>query len=296
MQFETSIIGISVLLLAGCGGGDTGSAPITQETVTQTPVVTNIQDTRLSLDPAPLDLTCKDYDEYSTSVFRYANNVWNKQAAGSYAYVQCLRQRGSITTKEFGWRWQWPSNSVSVFGYPAIYAGWKPWNGGQSTTPLLPIRIKSITQFKWAYTVETATNGKYNLSTSLWLTSNGSTFKETNSKYVTTEFMIWSSDIDFSPAGTMLGYSIIDSVPFEVWFKPDQVDASNQNTNVWKYVAYRSTVPLSTATLDIKKIVDDAASRGIVNRDDYISSLELGNEVMSGTGETWVKSAVLDIR
>lgn len=281
MQFKITPVVFSILLLVGCGGG--GSGPDS----TTIPVQNN---------PAPKDISCADYFEYSVPPVRYVNNVWNKQAANGYPYVQCIRQQGYSNARQYGWRWQWPINSTTVFSYPAVVMGWKPWNGGQSSVAALPIKINNISKFTWSYDVATASNSKYNLSTSLWLTSNGTTYNNPTSTYITTEFMIWSTGYGFRPAGTLKGYIDIDGTTFEVWHNPAQTDASNQNTNVWKYIAYRAVSPIPTATLDIKKFLNDAVNRGLLDSNEYVSSLEMGNEIMSGIGETWIRSLALDVQ
>jgi len=287
MTVKLTLASLIAIILTACGGGGGNNSN------TIAPTATGLT---LSTDIAPADLSCTDYTEYALINSRYANNVWNKQAAGSYPYVQCIRQRGPLATKELGWRWNWPSNSDTVFGYPEVVIGWKPWNGGKTTNEHLPIKVNAVTKFDFSFDVETATNGKHNLATSMWLTSNGLTYNNPTPTYITTEFMIWTDGFDFQPAGSMLGQTVINGITFEVWYAPVQRDASGQNNNAWKYIAYRATTPHLSTTLDIKQILNDAVGRGIVSPSDYVSNIELGNEVMSGVGETWVKSLTLDVQ
>ena len=43
-------------------------------------------------------------------------------------------------------------------------------------------------------------------------------------------------------------------------------------------------------SLDIKEFLDYLTENGHLPADSYVASVELGNEVMHGTGELWLKS------
>ena len=58
---------------------------------------------------------------------------------------------------------------------------------------------------------------------------------------------------------------MIDGVEFEVWHAPDWGDASGANPHRWRYIAYRSVAPRLTATLNIRRFLDDAIARGLVD-------------------------------
>jgi hypothetical protein len=284
---------LSVIMLASlvaCGGGGGGSPGSDVASPTRLPVNGIV----LSADLAPANLSCTDYVEYDTGNGRLTNNVWNKQAAGTFPYAQCITAKGPLSAKVYGWSWNWPANSGSVFAYPEIVYGWKPWNGGSSNVPTLPIRVSAITTLRFSYDLTVTTNGKHNVSTSMWLTSNGATSNKPDSSHITTEFMIWTDGYDFHPAGNLAAiYTTQTGTQYEVWFDPYQTDASGQNANVWKYVAYRAVVPSLTPTIDLKLILQDAVTRGYVSATDYVSNVELGNEIMSSSGQTWINSISL---
>ena len=290
MSIKYALSATMLAALVACGGGGGGGNVAIDRTVSTTPA----QGIILSADPAPTNLSCTDYAEYDTGNGRLANNVWNKQAVGAFPYTQCITTKGPLSAKIFGWSWNWPANSGSVFAYPEIVYGWKPWNGGTSNVSALPIRVSAITTLRFSYDLTVITNGKHNVSTSMWLTSSGATSNNPDASHITTEFMIWTDGYDFQPAGNLAAiYTTQTGTQYEVWFDAHQTDASNQNTNVWKYVAYRAVVPSLTPTIDLKLILKDAVTRGYVSDSDYVANVELGNEVMSGTGQTWINSISL---
>jgi hypothetical protein len=108
--------------------------------------------------------------------------------------------------------------------------------------------------------------------------------------------MIWTDGYTFTPAGQMIGIAIVDGIQFEVWYARDWGDVSGANSNHWDYVAYRATSPRLSVSLDIKKILEDAVARGVINPTHYVSNIEVGNEILSGAGETWITALSLDVQ
>ena len=99
----------------------------------------------------------------------------------------------------------------------------------------------------------------------------------------------------FEPAGAHVDDIAVDDLKFEVWYAADMGDASGANANRWNHVVYRAVSPQLSESLDIDEFVADAVSRGYVSREHYVSSIEIGNEVMSGSGETWINDLSLEV-
>jgi hypothetical protein len=242
------------------------------------------------------DLSCEDAYAVDTPIGRLTNNVWNKQAAGGAPYKQCLRTRGEEVRREYGWSWDWPVHSTTLLAYPQTIFGWKPWNGGSSSHERLPIRLLDVQSFRLDYSVEIDAHGKHNLATALWLTRSGRTSADPNPADISADVNIWSEGFEFDPLGTKIGEVSIDGTTFEIWHAADMGDASAANSNRWTHVVYRAKVAQHSASLDIKKFLDDALARKLISAEHFVSSIELGNEVMSGSGETWIRSLRLDVR
>jgi hypothetical protein len=242
---------------------------------------------------AAADLGCGDNYTVSTSVGRLSNNVWNKQAAGTFAYRQCIRARGPESARQYGWSWHAPDEGNTFIAFPETVFGWKPWDGGVSNHAKLPVRIDAIGAATWKYEVETKATGKHSLATSMWITRTGKAAAEPNPLDITTDFSIWTDGFGFPPFGTQVDQTTIDGVEFEIWSAPNQGDPKGPH---WNYLAYRSKVKQLAASLDIRTFLDDAIARGLVSSSDHLSSIELGNEVLSGSGETWIKHVSLEVR
>jgi hypothetical protein len=102
--------------------------------------------------------------------------------------------------------------------------------------------------------------------------------------------MIWSETVPSirTPSGTKRADVTIDGVAWEVWVAENW--GAGISNNRWTYVAYRAKTSTPTITYDAKKLLGDAIGRGYVNGAHYISDIELGNEIMAGSGTTWIKS------
>jgi hypothetical protein len=248
-------------------------------------------------DPAPgvREISCADSHEVNTRVGRLTNNVWNKQAIGDAPYRQCIHTRGAAPAEEWGWSWSWPATSRTILAFPQTIFGWKPWNGGESTTNRLPIAIDAIRSLRLTYEVQTKAEGRYILSTALWITRTGATASAPNPADISADINIWMHNSGFDPSGTHVDDVTIDGKKFELWSAADMGDASGANANRWNHLTYRAAGQHMSASLDIKKFIDDAVSRNLVVPKHFVSSIELGNEVMSGSGETWIKELTLDV-
>jgi hypothetical protein len=282
-SLSSLFLGLS-LLAASCGGGgsETVAAPAPGPAPTPS---------------GPQQLGCTDFFTVEVAgLGRLTNNTWNKAAAGSFASTQCLQRQASGGATQYGWTWNWPANSSTVYAYPEIIVGWKPWDGGTSNDARLPARIATLQNFTWSYSLDVATNGKHNIATSLWITRTGATPSAPNPQDIANEMMIWSSGSDFPPGGQQVATVTLGGQSFEVWYARDWGDLSGANPNRWSYIAYRATQASATASLDLKAILDDAVARGYVNPQHYVSNVELGNELMSGSGTTWINSLSLDLR
>jgi len=265
-------------LLSSCGGGGsiTTTTPVSAEVTAKTD-------------------NCKDYAEVPYDFGFLKNNVWNAVSAGGYAWSQCIEQRSVNGATQYGWSWKWPLKvNDTVYGYPQIATGGNAWNGTASKDARFPMKIADTQSIRVSYDLETTSTGGYNTAVSMWLVEGGQLQKSA----IRTEFMIWSTwtPSGFLPGGKKRAEVEIDGRVWEVWAQENWGDASGANSNSWTYIAYRSKLATNSITYDAKKLLADAASRGLTSASYYVSDLELGNEAMGGQGHTWVKSYTLDIQ
>lgn len=250
--------------------------------------------------PDVLTLECADYASVSTPLGRLSNNVWNKQAAGARPWRQCLQRRtGADGEPQYGWLWQWPSGGLptTVRAYPEIVVGTMPWTGGPGNDSRLPRRLADTRRLIVDYDVDTEATGRRNLAASIWLTRTPAVAVPAGLSAIATEIMVWTDAVpaSFVPAGSKRAEVVIDGAAWEVWAAENWGDSAGVHANRWTYVTYRAKAFRRAARYDAMKLIDDAVRRGFVSPDLYIADVELGNEIVSGSGRTWLKRFAVTI-
>ena len=61
------------------------------------------------------------------------------------------------------------------------------------------------------------------------------------------------------------------------------------------YIAFNARSAQLSGSLDLKEFLDYLTESGRLPDDGYVASVELGNEVMHGTGELWLKGYEISI-
>lgn len=214
---------------------------------------------------------------------RYENNVWgSKKAQGKFE--QCLLSREREGRKEIGWTWSWPGFDSSVFAYPEAVVGWKPWSGGSTTHERFPIKVSEIGALSLEYEVETSATGSYNLAPEIWLTAS----PRPDAKSITTEVMFWMDYAEGArPAGSVVDQVELNGVTYELWREPSiGVDANGKG---WQLLSFKSPERQLKGRIDIAALLRHLVTAKLASTSDYVASVEFGNEIMGGTGTTWVR-------
>jgi len=230
---------------------------------------------------------CQPEATQTIGAYRYNNNQWgSKKAKGKPE--QCLLTRQVAGHTEHGWTWSWPGFDASVFAYPEIEFGWKPWSGGKSTDPRLPIKVSELPRLALHYEVETVADGSYDLAPEVWLVNGRGPFAAADPQRITTEVMFWMDYADGArPAGEVIEKTTIDGDEYELW-NADSI-GKDANGKGWRLLSFKSPTIRRKGTLDIRKLLLHLVDSKLVSPDDYLGSVEFGNEVMGGSGTTWVK-------
>lgn len=232
-----------------------------------------------------IETFCEDWQELRSLDFRYQNNVWNKGDITNYE--QCLLKRSVGGKTQYGWRWQWPLASGGVKAYPEVIYGQKPWSSS-STTSDLPRKISSIGELQVNYEVELTVSGTYNLAFEAWVTSSNPPTPET----ITHEIMIWV-DRTFEPQSLnfLVAEVTIDGVTYDLYITPD----FPTTTVGHKYIAFASHPDQLSGTLNVEKFLAYLIDHGHLPSNHYVASVELGNEVIEGKGELWLRNLQINV-
>jgi len=215
---------------------------------------------------------------------QFMNNAWAREKAQG-GFEQCVLRRGVADEAEFGWTWTWPGFEPLGYGFPEIIFGWKPWSDA-STDPRLPIRISDLKELAVRYAVTTESTGKISLAASMWLTKSGQATGP-NPLAIVDEIAIW---LDYpegaNPTGEHTGSLQIEGVAYELWHSPSHGDRGDGQG--WDLYYLKGPNHRLQGTLSLDRFLEALSSKNIVTPDRFVASVEFGNELMSGSGTTWV--------
>jgi len=219
-----------------------------------------------------------------------SNNTWNREAAhGKHEQAIFRAEVGGQTA--FGWQWRWPS-SDGVVAYPEVIYGDTPWETNpRKEVAELPLRVgsRSITA---DYDVSFQANGICNLAFEFWTVSS----LPAAPARITNEVMIWIDNRGMTPAGVWADTFSRDGVTYDMFLRESHGDASGRNPQKWTYIAFLARKPVLRGPLDIGAFAAFLQSRKLLSDDLYITSVELGNELITGTGRTEVRGYEVSIR
>lgn len=229
-----------------------------------------------AVEPAEPEEFCDDWGVLTAPGLLYENNVWGKGDISNYE--QCLLKRSQNGTNQFGWRWFWPKASGQVKAFPEVVFGYKPWHSS-STTPLLPAPISTLANLTVSYDVELRAEGTYNLAFDIWVTSSIPPTPDT----ITHEVMIWvAQTFEAQPRQYFVTQVWVDNKHYDLYLH----HAARSGTGA-DYIAFVSREPQFGGTLDLKQFIDYLVGEGHIPVDNHLASVELGNEIVAGSGELW---------
>lgn len=224
-------------------------------------------------------MTCGDSARATASAYMVENNTWNKGAITDYR--QCV----SIAAAQAGgdgvdasWEWSWPEPATEVRAYPELIFGHKPWY--TSTSDKLPRVIDHVAEVHAEFAYTSTHTGVGNFAFDIWLTdSNVMTGDHLPLKH---ELMIWMDSFGMTPAGTQIDTVTIDGTIWDLY-----AAIATWGPEPFQYLAYlpRKALP-SPVSIDVRQFLNHLKARGSITGQEWLASVELGNEVMSGTGRT----------
>ena len=222
--------------------------------------------------------------------YRVSNNVWNKDGARG-PYRQAIFTRNTGDGAAFGWEWKWPA-SDGVVAYPEVMYGVSPWGSSPGDSVAgLPLRpgAGGITA---DYAVSLEASGICNMAFEFWTVS----ALPAAPAGITHEVMIWIANQDMTPAGTWTDTFTTGGVTFDMFVRPRHGDASRKSPQQWTYIAFLARTPVLTGPLDIGAFAAFLQARDLLSPDVYITGLELGNEIVTGSGRAEVKGYKVTVR
>jgi hypothetical protein len=174
-----------------------------------------------------------------------------------------------------GWatNWNWSGGSGGVKTYISLVYGWQ-W-GFKIQNTGLPVQISSGRAINCGWNFAVNTTGTINVSYDMWLhTTNAPTY-QTNP---TDEVMVW---LYRSGGAGPIGSRQVQAVSLggTTW---DIYRGMNGSTNVFSYVR---TTNATTQVLNMMSVMQDLVTRGWVQSSKYLSAIQAGTEVYTGSGD-----------
>lgn len=226
----------------------------------------------------PGEMKCDPFATATVGQYMVENNTWGSQ--GVVGWTQCISgtphgQRGISAH----WKWDWKQTGDNVKAYPEVIFGHKP-GYPHSTTTLLPAKLNRIQTLVLDYDVHTEREGAGNMAIDMWLThtANPTAFA---APPITHEVMIW-----LDVFGTMYaGGELVDKVRINGTLY--RVYVGEKFGLGWRYAAFAPNSPMeSKASIDLMPFFVYLKNRNLITTEEFLATVNFGNELISGSGET----------
>jgi serralysin len=213
------------------------------------------------------------------------NNVWNPgtMVENKDFFIESTTNRANMSHgTTFTWSFPFTTEyGAPVRAYPEIIFGPAPMGGGQKASDVggvFPLQVSSIASLAINYDVSISGNTSgFNVAFDIWLTK---TPGGSGAAAVSNEIMIWTHSGDFPAFGPQVGTYAQGDVTFKIY-------------HTGTYTALVADSDQFKGSIDFVAMLAKLVELGIVSRNEYLASIELGSEVFSGTGSLTINN--LDI-
>ena len=229
--------------------------------------------------------TCRLTPDYAFGELVLQNNQYGagpRGLDGSHGST-CTHYYRDQQRELFGWDWSLPS-TPTFYVYPEAIFGLKPWSG-YSTTRLLPAKVADAYALRADYAVATQMQGSsLNLAFDIWLTATEASAPED----IRFELMIWEYRRDMTPFGARVATDVTTSSGVYDLYAGEP-DWEPPGTN-WTYLAFARKEARGAGRVEIGEFLKYLVLRRTITNPAnlFVSSVELGNELGSGSGRTVV--------
>lgn len=231
-----------------------------------------------------IELSNKNQEISFLDQYQIHTNIWGQLEEGESLPLVGLDTFSVNHQRRIAWKWDIQNRDQSkIVAYPEIIYGWKPWMPN-STSVSLPQPLSNIQTISSSYDLESKAQGHYNLAYDLWITNQ----KNAEVEHITAEIMIWQSWESLRPLGKKLNTIDTPFGTYEFW--------KGKTSDDWDYFAFRSLKAQWEANLEIKWFTDFLIKNQHLQPDDFLASVEFGNEISSGVGQTIIHSFNIEVQ
>jgi hypothetical protein len=249
--------------------------PIVKPTLTATP----------TSNPNPM--TCESAGVVNAGEYQAIVGDWGKGTLTGWS--QCISASidpdGALAGR---WTWNWLNSGTNVKAFPAIVYGQVP--SSISTTTSLPVIINSIDSAIVSYNVTSTHTGTGNLILHMWLTNtqNPTTW---GVPPITHEIIIVLEVYgEMYPAVPTIKQVVIDEISYDL--------STGDNFGMgWRFIVFtRIPYQQGSGALNLIPFFSTIKKEGLITGNEYLASISIGNEIVSGIGETNLKDYFITIK
>ena len=215
------------------------------------------------------------------------NNDWNVEGltrGKDYTLTSAFTTKNMASGTVFNWNFP-VSNALSpkILAYPEVIFGSSPLSGSAvnpTDTHVFPIKVSDIRGLTASHDVTYAGNmGGFNVSYDIFLSNST---QGVGKAAVSNEVMVWVHKPDFVAFGDVIGK-----------YSKDGFSATIYHTGT--YTALVADKDMPVGTIDIADIFKVLKGLGVIADTEYLRSVELGAEVVSGAGSLKVNDLTLKV-
>jgi len=240
-----------------------------------------------SNDETKTKYNCAPWATIISTETQLTNNTWGVKETESGE--QCIAKYDD----KYAWNWSWNNTSHHIITFPSITYGFKPWDN-KSTNNALPKLISDISSIPVSFHFNQKATGAQNLLLEAWLVdSNKPITKDTIKREVGIHFFQngWTGQ-----AGKFISSVNISGVNYDVYFSnPWKTERGHFH---WQYISFvqKDFFPNpSTVSIDFKLFLNAIETLGLTTNYLTLASLELGTEVVRGTGNVEISEFDISI-
>ena len=183
-----------------------------------------------------------------------------------------------------GWRWHWPSTVDSVKAYPSLVTGWH-WSSRYSPNSQLPIALSAVHHIRTRAHFEAAADGRYTIAYDVWCHSTSPARWYSSP---TAEVMIWLYQQDVHPAGDYRRSVTIEGNRWRLY--------TGMLPSRWPIYTFVLENGSTDVAIDLQPLLAYLSHTGLWNKNArFLSGIEFGTEIYSGTGEVHLRDWSLDV-
>jgi len=198
------------------------------------------------------------------------NNQWGSDNGSGSQAIWSTCQQGDLVGWGTSWNWTGQANAVKT--YASTVFGWQ-WGWKVSNTGL-PVQLSSGKKVNcgWDFTM-TQSGGAADVSYDTFLHTMA--MPGTNDD-PSDEIMVWLYTAGGAgPIGTKQTTVTIGGTAWDLY----------RGTSRWNVFSFVRTANATTAVVDIMAFMSDLVARGWVQSSKYLTSVQSGTEIFTGTGQ-----------